>query len=225
MAVHNKLILGLAAAGLLASTSACTTDPVTGQQRISKAAIGAAIGGVGGLLAGDVIGGRHDRTEKIVGAGIGTIAGAAVGQYMDKQERELRQRTAGSGVIVQREGDELLLTVPAGITFPINSYQIQPQFYTTLNEVAQTLTAYPQTLVDVYGHTDPSGGDRINIPLSQNRAQSVASYLVQRGVNSARIATQGFGSSRPIADNSTEAGRAQNRRVEIRIVPATDTAG
>jgi outer membrane protein OmpA-like peptidoglycan-associated protein len=114
-----------------------------------------------------------------------------------------------------------MLTMPAGITFPINSYQIQPQFYSTLEQVAQTLSAYPSTLIDVYGHTDPSGGDRINVPLSQNRAEAVASYLSQRGVNRARIATQGFGSSRPVADNSTEMGRAQNRRVELRIVPAT----
>ena len=141
---------------------------------------------------------------------------------MDRQERQLRQQTAGTGVVVERQGDELLLSMPAGITFPINSYQIQPQFYTTLNQVAQTLAAYPQTLIDVYGHTDPTGGDAINIPLSRNRAESVAGYLSQQGVARARIATQGFGSSQPIADNSTEAGRSQNRRVEIRIVPATN---
>jgi outer membrane protein OmpA-like peptidoglycan-associated protein len=99
---------------------------------------------------------------------------------MDRQERELRRQTAGTGVVVERQGDELLLSMPAGITFPINSFQIQPQFYGTLNQVAQTLAAYPQTLIDVYGHTDPSGGDAINIPLSQNRAQSVASYLRSR---------------------------------------------
>jgi outer membrane protein OmpA-like peptidoglycan-associated protein len=213
---------GAAIAAALFTTTACVTDPETGQRSISKAAIGAAVGGGAGLLLGDLVGGRRDRTEKILGAGIGAIAGGAAGAYMDRQERELRARTAGTGVVVERQGDELLLTMPAGITFPVNSFQIQPQFYGTLDQVAQTLSAYPSTLVDVYGHTDPSGGDRINVPLSQNRAESVASYLSQRGVNRARIATQGFGSSRPVADNGTEAGRAQNRRVELRIVPATN---
>lgn len=219
--ITTKRLTGAAVAAALLTTAACVTNPETGEREFqARTAIGAGVGAIAGYFAGDLIGGRRDRTERIVGAGIGTIAGAAVGQYMDRQERELRARTQGTGVVVERQGDELLLTVPAGITFPINSYQIQPQFYATLDQVAQTLVTYPSTLVDVYGHTDPSGGDRINIPLSQNRAQAVASYLTQRGVNPARIATQGFGSSRPIADNSTEAGRAQNRRVEIRIAPA-----
>jgi outer membrane protein OmpA-like peptidoglycan-associated protein len=218
MPISKRITLAAAATALLATT-ACVTDPNTGERRVSRAAIGAGLGVVGGYLAGDLIGGKGDRTEKIIGAGIGGIAGGAIGAYMDKQEQELRRETAGTGVDVIREGDEIALRMPAGITFPINSYQIQPQFQSTLDDVARTLASYPSTMIDVYGHTDPSGGDGINIPLSQNRAQSVASYLAQRGVNSARIATQGFGSSRPIADNSTEAGRAANRRVEIRIVP------
>lgn len=219
----QKRITGAAVAAALMTTAACVTNPETGEREFqTRTAIGAAVGAVAGYLGGDLIGGRRDRTERIVGAGIGTIAGAAVGQYMDRQERELRRQTAGTGVVIEREGDELLLSMPAGITFPINSFQIQPQFFGTLNQVAQTLAAYPQTLIDVYGHTDPTGGDAINIPLSRNRAESVASYLSQQGVNRARIATQGFGSSQPIADNGTEAGRAQNRRVEIRIVPATN---
>ena len=219
----TKRLAGAAVAAALLTTTACVTNPETGEREFqTRTAVGAAIGAVAGYLGGDLIGGRRDRTEKIVGAGIGTIAGAAVGQYMDRQERELRRQTEGTGVVVERQGDELLLSMPAGITFPINSYEIQPQFYSTLNQVAQTLAAYPQTLIDVYGHTDPSGGDAINIPLSRNRAESVAGYLSQQGVARARIATQGFGSSRPIADNGTEAGRSQNRRVEIRIVPATN---
>lgn len=206
---------------LLATTAACVTDPNTGRQRIDSRVIGGVVGTAGGYLLGDLLGGRRDRTERIVGAGIGAIAGAAVGDYMERQRRELEARTAGTGVVVEQQGDELLLTMPSGITFPINSYQIQPQFKATLDQVAQTLASYPSTLIDVYGHTDPSGGDAINIPLSQNRARAVADYLISRGVNPARIATQGFGSSRPVADNSTEAGRAQNRRVELRVAPAT----
>src|SRR5688572_8265444 len=98
-----KKITGIAVAGaLLATTAACVTDPVTGERKISKAAIGAGVGLVGGYLAGDVIGGRSDRTEKIVGAGIGAVAGGAIGAYMDKQERELREKTAGTGVDITR---------------------------------------------------------------------------------------------------------------------------
>ena len=218
---NHKRILGSAAIAALLATSACVRDPETGDRKISKAAIGGVAGAVVGYFAGDLIGGRRDRTEKVVGAGVGALAGAAVGHYMDRQEKELREKTAGTGVEVERQGNELLLTMPSGITFPINSYEVQPQFRATLDQVAQTLTSYPSTLIDVYGHTDPSGGDSINIPLSRNRAQSVANYLATKGVQPARIATQGFGSSQPLAgnDNSTEAERAANRRVEIRIVP------
>jgi outer membrane protein OmpA-like peptidoglycan-associated protein len=218
-----RIFKSFTAAATLLATTACVTDPQTGEQHISKAAIGGAIGAVGGYLAGDLIGGRHDRTEKIVGAGIGAIAGGAAGAYMDRQERQLRQETAGTGVEVTRNGDELTLNMPSGVTFATNSYEVQPQFRTTLDQVARTLADYPSTYIDVYGHTDSTGGDAINIPLSQNRARSVADYLSMRGVNSARIATQGFGSSQPVADNSTEAGKQANRRVEIRIVPVEDT--
>lgn len=220
MRISNRILGATAAAALMATTAACVTNPNTGEREFStKGAIGGVVGAVVGYFAGDIIGGRNDRTEKAIGAGVGAVAGAVAGSYMDRQEKELREETAGTGVVVEREGNELLLTMPAGITFPINSYEVQPQFYPVLNQVAETLNAYPSTLIDVYGHTDPSGGDAINIPLSKNRAQAVANYLAQRGVNPARIAAQGFGSSQPIADNSTEAGRQQNRRVELRIVP------
>lgn len=216
----SKRIVGTAfAVALLATTAACVTDPVTGQRTISKAAIGAGVGLVGGYLAGDVVGGRNDRTERIVGAGIGAVAGGAVGAYMDKQERELREKTAGTGVDVVRQGDEIILNMPSAITFAFDRYDVQPQFQTTLSQVAQTLSAYPSTYIDVYGHTDAVGTDAYNQTLSQNRAGSVAGYLSSQGVNSARVATRGFGESQPVASNDTEQGRAANRRVEIRIVP------
>jgi outer membrane protein OmpA-like peptidoglycan-associated protein len=225
MRIPKSLVGTAAAVALLSTTAACVTNPETGEREVStKGVIGGVIGAVVGYFGGDVIGGRRDRTAKAIGAGVGAVAGAAIGTYMDKQEKELRDKTEGTGVVIEREGDELLLTMPAGITFPINSYDIQPQFRSTLDQVAQTLVSYPNTLIDVYGHTDPSGGDAINIPLSNNRAESVASYLSARGVARARIATQGFGSSQPIADNGTEAGRAQNRRVELRIVPVRENA-
>ena len=205
--------------GALLTTAACTTNPYTGQREINRTVVGALGGALGGYLLGDVIGGRSDRTERILGAGIGAVAGGAIGAYMDRQEADLRRQTAGTGVDVIRQGDELLLRMPSGITFAFNSYQVQPQFQATLNEVAQTLNAYPATMIDVLGHTDSVGSDEYNQRLSEQRAQAVANYLTARGVNRVRIATRGYGETMPIADNATEAGRAANRRVEIKVVP------
>lgn len=223
MAFSTKF-LGAATAMALLGTTACTTDPVTGKRTVSKAAIGAVAGAALGTGAGALVGGRKKRTEMIVGAGIGAVAGGAIGAYMDKQERELREKTAGTDVQVVRQGDEILLNIPSGVTFDTNSYAIQPQFQKTLNDVATTLASYNQTYLDVYGHTDSTGNDAINIPLSQNRAQAVSSYLTSRGVALARIGTQGFGASQPVASNATPEGRQQNRRVEIKIVPVKDSA-
>lgn len=222
MTAINKAMTAAMIGGLVLGTAACTTNPETGNKRISKAAIGGVGGAVGGYLLGDLVGGKRDRTEKIVGAGIGAVAGAAIGGYMDAQEKKLREQTAGTGVDVVREGDDLKLVMPSGITFDTNSYAVRPEFTTTLDKVATTLAEYEKTYIDVYGHTDSTGSDAINIPLSNNRAQSVANYLTMRGVNSARIGTQGFGSSQPIATNSTEAGRQANRRVEIKVVPVRE---
>lgn len=211
----------LAAAALtaLVTTSACTTDPETGQRRISSTAIGGIGGALGGYLLGDLVGGRNDRTAKILGAGIGGLAGAGIGAYMDKQERDLRARTAGTDVQVTREGDNLILNIPSGITFGYNSAAVQPQFQRTLDQVADTLSQYNQTFVDVYGFTDSTGSESYNQQLSERRAVSVADYLAAHGVQPARIGTRGFGESNPVASNDTEAGRAANRRVEIKIVP------
>lgn len=216
-----RTLTTLAIGSSIAATAACTTNPETGRREINRTAVGAVLGAGAGYLLGDVIGGRNDRTEQIIGAGIGAIAGGAIGNYMDRQEAELRRQTAGTGVDVIRQGDELLLRMPSGITFAFNRYDIQPQFQATLNEVAQTLNAYPSTMIDVLGHTDSVGSDAYNQTLSEQRAQSVANYLAARGVNRARIATRGYGETMPIADNMTEAGRSANRRVEIKVVPVT----
>ena len=205
--------------------SGCVTDPETGNRTISKAAIGGVGGAVGGYLLGDLLGGRSDRTEKIVGAGIGAVAGAGVGAYMDAQERKMRERTAGTGIDVVRQGDELLLRMPSGITFATNQSTIQPQFQPTLDQVTTTLAEYPKTMIDVLGHTDSDGAEAYNQTLSERRAQSVSSYLGGRGIASVRIATMGYGETRPIASNETPDGKAQNRRVEIKVVPAVDNAG
>src|SRR6478735_174237 len=202
-------------------TAACTTDPYTGRQEISKTAIGAIGGALGGYLLGDLVGGHSDRTEKIVGAGIGAIAGGAVGAYMDRQEADLRRQTAGTGVEVIRQGDDLVLRMPSGITFAVDHYDIQPQFQSTLNQVAQTLVSYNQTYIDVLGHTDSDGSDAYNQALSERRAGAVADYLSMHGVARARMGIRGYGETAPIATNATVEGKAENRRVEIKVVPVT----
>lgn len=199
----------------------CTTNPETGERRISKAAIGGIGGALGGYLLGDLIGGKRDRTEKILGAGIGAVAGAGVGYYMDEQEKKLRQQTAGSGVEVVRDGDQLVLDMPSEVTFAFGSSNLSPEFRGTLDKIGSTLTEYEKTYVDVLGHTDSVGSDAFNQTLSEQRAQTVADYLSGRGVQRARLATRGYGESQPRASNTTEEGRAQNRRVEIRLVPVT----
>jgi outer membrane protein OmpA-like peptidoglycan-associated protein len=213
-AAASVLILSLA-------TTACVTDPDTGRKTISKAAIGGVGGALGGYLLGDLVGGKRDRTEKILGAGIGAVAGAGIGAYMDAQEKKLRERTAGTGVEVARNGDDLLLRMPSGITFATDSDAVQSQFQPTLNQVASVLAEYPKTYIDIYGHTDSDGSDAYNQGLSERRASSVQSYLAGHGVQSVRMAAKGFGESQPIASNGDPVGKAQNRRVEIKIVPVT----
>jgi outer membrane protein OmpA-like peptidoglycan-associated protein len=222
----SKRITAAFAALLLTGTAACVTNPETGEREFpTRTVIGGGLGAVGGYLLGDLIGGRRDRTERVVAAGVGAIAGAAVGQYMDRQEQELKRRTAGSGVVVERQGDELVLTMPSGITFAHNQSDVQAQFQPVLDQVAQTLIAYPSTLIDVLGHTDSTGTDAYNQALSERRAQAVSSYLGMRGVQQVRIAARGYGESQLLVrPEQTEADRQQNRRVEIRIVPATTGA-
>ncbi|MBK8374108.1 OmpA family protein [Sphingorhabdus sp.] len=203
--------------------AACTTNPETGKKSISKAAIGGLGGALGGYLLGDLIGGKRDRTEKILGAGIGAVAGAGVGYYMDQQEKKLRQQTAGTGVEVIRDGDQLVLDMPSEVTFATGSANLDPAFRATLDKVASTLTQYEKTYVDVLGHTDSVGSDAYNQTLSEQRAGTVADYLGLKGVQRARLATKGFGESQPRASNTTEDGRASNRRVEIRLVPVTES--
>ena len=222
MGISSKLVAAAASLSLV-TVAACTTDPETGERRISKTAIGGIGGALGGYLLGDVVGGRRDRTEKIIGAGLGGIAGAGIGAYMDKQEREMRARTAGTDVQVTRQGDDLLLNIPSGINFAYNSAAVEPQFRGTLDKVASVLADYPQTYIDVYGHTDSSGSDAYNQGLSERRAVSVADYLSSHSVQSARIATRGFGETQPIESNESDQGRAANRRVEIKIVPIPES--
>ncbi len=215
----RAVIIATAASFTLA---ACVTDPNTGQQTLSRPAATAAAGAGAGALLGALLGGRNNRAEVLIGSGIGALAGGAIGGYMDKQERELRARTAGSGIEVQRDGNEINLRLPSGITFDFNSSAVKPQFRPALDQVTQTLASYQSTFVDVLGHTDSVGTVQVNQRLSEQRAAAVADYLSYQGVARQRIATRGFGKTMPIASNDTEDGRAQNRRVEIRISPVTE---
>jgi outer membrane protein OmpA-like peptidoglycan-associated protein len=181
------------------------------------ALIGAGVGVVAGLLTGsDAV---ERRQHALIGAGIGALVGAGVGAYQDRQEAELRKRMADTGVDVIRQGDNITLSMPGNVTFASGSADLAPDFYPVLDEIATTLGHYNQTMVEVAGHTDDVGDDQANQVLSERRAGAVASYLEGRGVMQERILIVGAGETRPIANNDTEAGRAENRRVEITIVP------
>lgn len=215
---NSRILLSSVAALSLLGTSACVTDPNTGQQKVSRTGIGGVGGAVLGGLLGGVIGGR---TGRIIGAVGGAAAGGFVGYRMDQQIKELKEQTAGSGIDVTEVdgGEAILVNLPDGVTFDVGSAVIQPNFRTTLDSVAGNLVQYPNSIIDVYGHTDSTGSDSFNQRLSEQRAQSVTNYMASRGVANARMRWQGFGETQPIADNTTEFGRSRNRRVEIKIIP------
>jgi len=213
----KKIMLGVTAAIFLAG---CTTDPYTGQQKVSNTAGGAALGALAGAGIGMLAGG-DDRRNALIGAGIGALAGGAVGSYMDQQEAELRGYLQGTGVSVTRNGDQIILNMPSNITFATDQDQVMPAFHQTLHAVALVVNKYNRTLVDINGHTDSTGSLSHNMALSQRRAMSVGNYLVGQGVDGRRLAINGFGPNQPIASNATPDGRAQNRRVEIYLSPIT----
>lgn len=210
-----RTMIGALAAGL--ALSACTTiNPYTGEQQVSRAVQYGAISSVVCGLVGAIENGQHARNAA---AGCGAI-GAGVGAYMDVQEAELRQELQGTGVQIQRVGDQLNLVMPGNITFNTNEYTLRPEFQPVLNSVASVLYKYKDTRLQVTGHTDSTGSADYNYNLSNRRATSVANYLAAQGVDQGRILSQGMGPDQPIASNATDTGRAQNRRVELQIVAA-----
>jgi len=201
----------------------CAQNPYYGDT--AKTARGATIGAGAGAVLGSVVSGSGDRTKGgLIGAAVGATVGGLIGRQMDKQEAELREQMAGTGVEVQRQGDTIRLQAPENITFDTNRADIKPQFQPVLGQLAQSIQQYPDTVIQVEGHTDSVGSASYNQTLSENRASAVRSYLIQRGVDANRLAAVGYGLTRPVADNSTAAGRAQNRRVEMLIVPAQQPA-
>ena len=218
----NKLIL-VATTAMVFVTGCETLDPYTREEKTSQATkgalIGAGIGAVVGLMSGDDAVERRQRA--LIGAGVGALAGGAIGAYQDRQEAELRAELEGTGVSVSRIGDNITLNMPGNITFATDSSDLSPAFFDVLNSVGKVLTEFDQTVVEVAGHTDSTGSDAYNQGLSERRASSVATYLRSQGIMTDRLITIGMGESRPIADNSTAAGRQANRRVEITLVPIT----
>jgi outer membrane protein OmpA-like peptidoglycan-associated protein len=202
-------------------TNSCTSDPYTGERQASKAAIGAALGSLAGAGIGVLTGGDSDERRKnaLIGAGIGVLAGGGIGLYMDRQEARLREELRGTGVSVTRRGDQVILNMPGNITFETASAQLAANFVPVLNSVTKVVAEFDQTLVDVAGHTDNVGAASYNDDLSYRRADSVANYLRGNRVNPQRIVAQGYGFRYPIASNDTDAGRQQNRRVEISLRP------
>jgi outer membrane protein OmpA-like peptidoglycan-associated protein len=204
--------------GYYGSQPAPPPEEQEGMSRTKKGAIiGAVAGAVAGLLSGDDATERRQRA--LVGAGVGGLAGGAIGAYQDRQEAALRERMQGTGVEVVRQGDNITLNMPSNITFAFDRSDLQSQFYPVLDDVARTLTEYNQTIVEVAGHTDNVGTDAYNQALSERRAASVGNYLMGKGLLRDRFILVGAGESRPVASNETDAGRAQNRRVEITLVP------
>ncbi|MGC9457232.1 MAG: OmpA family protein [Halothiobacillaceae bacterium] len=196
----------------------CATGPYG--EPPSRTATGAVIGAGTGAALGNVIAGSGNKTGgTLIGAAVGATVGGLIGRQMDRQEAELRQQMAGSGVDVYREGDTIRLQAPENITFDVNRTDIKPPFRPVLDQLANSLIQYPGTVVRIEGHTDSTGSAAYNQTLSENRAESVRGYLIRQGVDGQRLHAIGFGMTQPIADNATAAGRALNRRVEILIVP------
>ena len=186
-------LIAAVVSGALA-VSGCTTNPYTGE--------------------------REDRGKgALIGAAAGAALGGGVGYYMDVQEAKLRDKMRGTGVSVTRSGDNIILNMPNNVTFDSSSATLKPAGANTLTGVAMVLKEYPKTAVNVIGYTDSTGGHDLNMRLSQQRADSVASALITQGVDASRIRTQGLGPANPIASNSTAEGKAQNRRVEITLSP------
>lgn len=216
-------ILLVAVAAAITVSGCYTTNPYSGERKVSNTAkgagIGAAIGAVAGILTGPDA--RAHRKNALIAAGVGALAGGAVGQYMDRQEQKLRAQLAGTGVSVTRNGDTITLNMPGNITFRTDSADLQPGFYDVLNSVALVLKEYDKTILEVAGHTDSTGSAQYNQALSERRANSVAQYLESHGVSSQRVMTVGAGETHPIASNATAAGRQANRRVELSLEPIT----
>ena len=217
MRVFSASLIVVASLGL---TACMSTDPYTGEQRVSKTAMASGIGALTGAVIGAATSGSDNRAEAaVIGAAAGGAVGGGIGFYMDKQEAKLRQQIEGSGVRVERAGDQIKLVMPGNITFDSSRDDIKAQFYPVLDSVALVVDEFDKTAVRVSGHTDSTGSLQFNQSLSETRARNVAGYLVGKGVSPGRVQALGYGPRQPVASNDQTAGRERNRRVEIDLLP------
>jgi len=211
-----KKAIVLAAAITLAGCQ--TLDPYTQESKTSNATKGAGIGAVAGAVLGAAVSSKKDRTKgALTGALVGGAVGGGIGYYMDQQEMLLRQELEGTGVRVERNGDQIRLIMPGNITFPTNSYNIDQGFYPVLDSVTKVFIKFDKTVINVDGFTDSTGSFEHNQNLSERRAASVSQYLASGGVAALRLQSRGYGERYPVASNDTSSGRAMNRRVEVNI--------
>jgi len=211
--LHRALAAPMAIA-LLASLSACATN--TGTVADDKRVQGAVLGTLAGAAAGAAIDHNKRGRGALIGAAVGGLAGAGIGQYLEKQKQEIDQIPDAN---VQQQGEALMVAFPGDVLFDTGSSSLAPGAFSRLDQLADTLTRYPDTDVIVKGHTDAEGSEASNQSLSEQRADSVRRYLIGKGVSPSRITSIGFGESMPLVSNSTMAGRQQNRRVEIELRP------
>ena len=208
--MRKHLVLAATAALLI---SGCANMDMTDTQR--RTATGAGVGALAGAVIGSATGG-HAGTGAVVGAGVGALGTYIWSQNMERQKREMEQATQGTGIgVTQTANNQLKLDIPSDISFDTGRSEIKGNFAPVLDRFAAGLRDNPNTDVHIVGHTDSTGSDAINNPLSVDRATSTRNYLTARGVSGSRIDTEGRGSYQPIASNNTEDGRARNRRVEI----------
>ena len=214
----KKIILSTAALAVLLSGCAGGMSGMSDTQR--NTGIGAGVGALSGVLIGAVTGGsgRALGTGAALGAGAGALGGYLWSQRMESQKREMEAATRGTGIgVTQTANNELKLAIPSDVSFDTGRADIKPNFAPILSQFSNGLRNNPNAEVRIIGYTDNTGGDAINNPLSVDRAQSTRDYLIARGVPSTAFRVEGRGSREPIADNGTDAGRAQNRRVEIYV--------
>ena len=214
--------VSLLATSVALALGGCANMSETQQGTAKGAAIGAAAGAVLGAVTG---GSKSAGKGAVLGAGAGALGGYIWSKKMQEQKAAMEQATAGTGVAVSQTPDNRLkLDIPSDISFDVGRSAIKSDFAGVLNQFATSLNTNPSTVVSIVGHTDNTGSDAVNNPLSVDRAESARDYLIARGVAATRFNTEGRGPREPVADNSTAEGRAKNRRVEIYVAEPASTA-
>jgi outer membrane protein OmpA-like peptidoglycan-associated protein len=217
--MKSTWLVRVASVALALAVAGCTIDPYTGEKKTSNTAKGAGLGALAGAAIGAATAGKDKNKAIKQGALAGAAVGAGAGYYMDTQEARLRQQLEATGVRVERIGDTIKLVMPGNITFDTSSSSLKPSFTDVLNSVVEVVKEFDKTLLQINGYTDSTGSFEYNQNLSEQRAESVARFFLNSGVAASRVRTAGMGPRDPIASNDTAAGRSQNRRVELSLIP------